>query len=504
MSSQPEPDDRSWTLLAWLIVAAAAILTASSWPGLPYFLDSFYHLSVIRGFQQAGGPVLHAFWEAAPQGRPHLYPPLFHLLFLPASWTGIPFIQLARFWSWLSFPLLLLSVWLVFLRLFPRRLACLALAALATPYSFFLGTINYLPATCVLIASMVLLLAVSRSRWLAGGIALAAAFWLHAGLPWLLALSLLLFGLIEPSYRKTCWAALALGLALASPWFLHTVRYLSLFRPQPRGEDQMLEAPLPWLLLGIWGFLIAWRKGGIYRFLPVMAVSFIGMAFAGYKFRFLATQGLFPWLLLAGVALDRLAERIRPAWAAGLLLAGLALLSPSLHFSSGRAVAAWGDTALTGLSGLAPLHPRGTGQQTYFDKFMNPLTAEILRLTGPGDLIYSNVNYLSGMLTAATGRACTNQMLREMEDRPDSEKIPPARLIVWLKDLPGKSGEEREKTVAKYGLEPAGETEIAYLFLNPRPEGRRRPVPAVLPWWAASFGILLAAAVAARDLSRPS
>ena len=491
-----------WAFSAGLILAAAAVLSASQWPAFPYFLDSYYHLAVIRGFQQAGGPVLHAFWEAAPAGRPHLSPPLFHLIFLPGSPAGVPPIELARFWTWLSFPLLLAATWAVLSRVTSPRLACLALIALATPYSFFLGTVNYLPATFALVAALGMMLAVSRRRWRAGGLFLAAAFWLHAGLPWLLALALLLFSLAEPAYRKSCWATLALAFAAASPWLLHLARHLSSIQLQPRGEDRMLETPLPWLLLGLWGFGVAWRRGGMFRFLAALALAFLPMALAGYRFRFLATQGLFPWLLLAAVALDRAAEKIRPLWVAFPLLAALALLSPSLHVSQGRAHLCWGDTTLGGLSGLAPSVPRGTAATVYNEKFMEELAEKVRHHTEPDELIYSNVHYLAGMMTAFTGRAATTQMLRETADRPLSEQIPPARLVIWLKSLSGRPTLEMKEAAAEYPLRPAGETEIAYLFVNPGASGRRRTVPAVAPWWAASLVVLLAAAAAGWDLIR--
>jgi len=491
-----------WAFSAGLLLLTAAVLTAAHWPVFPYFLDSWYHLAVIRGFEQAGGPVFHAFWEAAPQGRPHLYPPLFHTLFLPAALAGVPPIQLARFWTWASFPLLLAAAWSVLSRVSSSRLACFAVIALATPYSFFLGTINYLPATLALIAGLGILLAISRQRRVAGALCLAAAFYLHAGIPWLLSLGLLLFGFVEPRYRKTCWAALAGGLLAASPWLIHLGRHLSLIQIQPRGEDRMLELPVPWLLLGIGGAVIAWRRKGILRFLPVLAVAFLPMALAGYRFRFLATQGLFPLLLSAAVALDWLAERMRPGWVLGALLAGLALLSPSMHLSPGHSGWAWGDTSLSGLSGLVPPAPRGTGGPIYNAKFMGELEEAILRWTGPDDLIYSNVHYLAGMMTALTGRAATNQMLREMAERPLGEQIPPARMILWLKNLSGKKSPEMERAVEEYHLSLAGETEIAYLFLNPSPTGHRTPVLRVFPWWVAILQVLLAGALALWDLRR--
>ena len=496
-----------WDLTAGLILAAAAVLTAAHWPVFPYFLDSYYHLAVIRGFSQAGGPVLHAFWEAAPQGRPHLYPPLFHLIFFHGTLAGMPFIQLARFWTWVSFPLLLAAAWMMLIRTTSSRLACLALITLATPYSFFLGTINHLPATLALVAGLGMMLALSRKRWLAGGLFLAAAFWLHAGLPWLLAFSVLLFGLVEREYRKSCFLILGVGLLASSPWLLHLWNHRSLLQIQPRGEERMLEAPVPLLLLGLWGLVIAWRKRGIFRHLAVMAVVFSVMFFAGYRSRFLATQGLFPWLLLAAVALDWLIERIHRPWGCGLLLAGLALLSPSLHFSPGQTAAphvAWADTTLSTLSGGVQPTPRGTDSPVYNKKFMEELADTVRAHTKPDELIYSNMNYLAGMMTALTGRAATNQMLREMADHPTGEQIPQARLILWVKELSGERSPKMDEAVAQHHLRPLGETGIAYTFLNLHPKGRRHVTPAVFPWWAASGAILLAAAVAAWDLSRPS
>jgi len=491
-----------WVFAAGLLLLSVAALAASHWPVFPYFLDSYYHLAVIRGFQQAGGPVLHAFWEAAPAGRPHLYPPLFHLIFLNGSLMGISPIVLARFWSWLSFPLLLAAAWAALSRVTTLRLACLALIALATPYSFFLGSINYLPATLALVAGLGMMLALHRKRWFAGGMFLAAGFWLHAGLPWLFALSLLFFSLVEPEYRKSCRLILLVGFIAASPWLIHLARHSSLIQLQPRGEDKMLEAPVLLPALGLWGWVVAWRRKGIFRFLAVMAIGFLPMALAGYRFRFLATQGLFPCLLLAAVALDWIIERIRQPWGAGLLLMGFLLLSPSLHLSAGRTTLAWADTTLSGLSGLVPPRPRGTGNSVYNEKFMGELIEAVRSHTEPEELICSNVNYLAGMMTAFTGRATTNRMLREMADRPLREQIPQARLILWLKNLSGQRSREMEEAVVAYHLRPLAETEIAYLFLNLRPEGHREMAHAVVPWWAASLSVLLAAVVAAWDLSR--
>lgn len=490
-------------LAGWLLLLAVAVLSAAHWPVYPYFLDSYYHLSVIQGFLDAGGPVGHAFWEAAPQGRPHLYPPLFHLLFLPARMMGVPPIPLARFWTWLSFPFLLGAVWLVLRRLAGTRRAALTILLLATPYSFFLGSINFVPATAVLSAAVGIALALDRQRPLAAGLLLALAFWTHAGLPWLVASALLLFGGFSPAHRKTAWAAFGIGLIAASPWLAYQAGHLSLLRFQPRGEEHFLETPPLAVVLGLLGIRLAWKEGGIARFWVALAVGFLPML-AGYRARFLATQGLFPLLILGGITLDVLAQRIRSRWLFPVGLALLALGSPSFHFSSrGSSRVAWNDTTLGILSGAVEGVPRGTGNPLYQKRLLEELAAAVQAHVQPDELIFCNVPYVGGMLSVLTGRATTNQMLREMAERPLADQIRPARVVLWLKDPTGRLRPTGQEAALQFHLRPLGETDLALLYYNPYAQEQRRIVRAVIPGWLALGIILLVGGIAVRDLKRP-
>lgn len=493
--------DRSARLAAWLAIGAAAILTAAQWPVLPYFLDSYYHLSVIQGFRDAGGPVLHAFWEAAPEGRPHLYPPGFHLIFLPLAQLGLDPIFLARLWSWAAMPALLAAAWLALSRIFGPPKAALTLAALATPYSFFLSAVNNLPATGVLVCTLGLMLALFKRRWAAGGILLGFSFWLHAGLPWLAALSLLIFAGIEPSYRKTSLRVLFLGILLAGPWLLHSVGHANLLQLQPRGEERFLEFPVIPLALGTAGFFLSLTAKGMERFPAALAVGF-GPMLAGYRFRFFAAQGLFPWLLLAGLALAALASRLKSARLLFGLLAGLALASPTLFYSQGSARWAFADTTFTQLAGWAKAPERPFARTIFNAKLMNELANRVKALAGPDELIYSNFPYVSGLMNVLTGRATTNRMLREMADVHPLLEIERARVIVWIKPADGSEPAELNRIARKLGLIPAGETPIAYLLTNPKAAGSRRIPKAFCPGWLAVGIMGLAAGWALWDLRR--
>ena len=86
MSQPSEPErgeptpTRVYTLVAVALLIVVAIATAASWHLYPVFIDTYYHMAVIEGFSQAGGITTRAFWEMAPGGRVHIYPPSLHVI----------------------------------------------------------------------------------------------------------------------------------------------------------------------------------------------------------------------------------------------------------------------------------------------------------------------------------------------------------------------------------------------------------------------------------------
>lgn len=488
---------RNWTLAAVFILLAVAVFSATQWPLYPYFLDNYYHLATIGGFKEAGGLTLHDFWERAPEGRPHLYPPLFHVAWLPLALFNVPPLVMAKLWCWMALPLLLWIAWRVLSALTDTRFASLAVLCLATPYSFFLSTVNYLPATFVLMTTLGILWALFTKRWLGGGILFGMSLLLHGGLPWLVLLSLLIFAWMEPGFRKTTTRIIAIGFLMASPWLIHLARHMNWLQIQPRGEERFLESSILFLGLGLAGFFIAWKqKGAPKRFFAALALGFLPMGLA-YRFRFFATQGLFPWLLLSAVALDKLSDKIRWKWLFPAGLGALLFLAPSLHVSPNGVRLVWADTTLCVLAGRSEPVERATAHTVFQRKFMHELADRITAATGPEELTFSNLAYVGGIMNVLTHRATTSEMLREFAPRPMEEQIAAASIIVWVKDLSGKKSAELEGVVHRYELQSIGETEIAYLYRNPKASGRRRVSPAVVPWWgttllvAGMLGLLL-------------
>src|SRR6185436_3212168 len=107
MSEPPEAPGAAWDRASWCLIALHTVLLLSWWPLLPWFVDLYYHMNVLEGFRQAGGVALHDFWEFAPAGRPHLYPPALHVALLSFDWLPMGVITRARLASVLPYPALL-------------------------------------------------------------------------------------------------------------------------------------------------------------------------------------------------------------------------------------------------------------------------------------------------------------------------------------------------------------------------------------------------------------
>ena len=87
-----------WGYFSKIIILAYAVLQLLRLAIFPQFIDMYYHLQTAWGFIQAGGYSNWDFWEYAPFGRPHIYPPLFHILLALFMKLGFGVIFLAKFW----------------------------------------------------------------------------------------------------------------------------------------------------------------------------------------------------------------------------------------------------------------------------------------------------------------------------------------------------------------------------------------------------------------------
>lgn len=465
--------ERAWGWLTVGVIGVVAVGLRLGWETYPRFLDSYYHLAVIQGFRQAGGVALHAFWEAAPAGRPHLYPPLFHLLWWPVAALARDPITVARLWSVLGGPLLLVVTAGAVRRIAGTRTAALTVLAALLSSQLLFSTLIHPTATLALIELVGAWAALERRRPVLAGILVGAVGWTHLGLPWITLAALLLLGAVDRQRRRTAWGAAGAGLVVMAPWWWHIARHAAALRMIQQPEGRMLEFAPVLLGVGAVGAVLAWRRAPAYRFWLALLAAALPWA-VPYPYRLFSGQGLLPIVLLAGWALDAFttpASKIRwgqtPALAAasmlgiGLLIGPTVANAPSWHLR-------WGETGLTvALRGI-PLD-RGHLESLYDAEQFQPLVAAIRREAAPDELLFCNYPHMGGLFSVLTGLSTTTSMFAEAGRRPQEAALADARWVLWFK-MPAQVDPENDATArrlaAERGWRVVEETPIAWVYEN--------------------------------------
>nr|MDO8062452.1 hypothetical protein [Candidatus Freyrarchaeum guaymaensis] len=213
-----------WDLIA---VSLVLLFTLGLWViGPPLALDDFYHLSVARVICQFGFTPTWDWWEYAPFGRPHLYPPLLHvfLAFLTSIFHGDLFLA-ARAVKVLCYPFLAFCFWLS-ARGFIGKYALCSLVVLLCSTSLFLMGCMIMPATLVLALTCLLFHAFRKRKLWLSTILMAACFWLHLAMPFLTVLALLPQSILEGDV-KFYLKMTATSLSTYVPWMIHVLNHFS-------------------------------------------------------------------------------------------------------------------------------------------------------------------------------------------------------------------------------------------------------------------------------------
>ncbi|MBN1421165.1 MAG: hypothetical protein JXP34_20500, partial [Planctomycetes bacterium] len=211
---------RSFTGYALLLIAFVAIAGALHWSWYPIFVDTYYHMATIQGIEQAGGLPTWAFWEMAPAGRVHIYPPAIHIVGYLTTLLGATPVGFITFLSWFLYPAFFFTVWLWMRRVFGARPALIAVVLLCGPGALFWNQTTFNANAFSLTLAPLALLALESEHFLAcGALNLLAATAHPMGLfvPAALGINALL--------RRKKWIAglLAAGIPvlLYSPWLAH-------------------------------------------------------------------------------------------------------------------------------------------------------------------------------------------------------------------------------------------------------------------------------------------
>jgi len=164
--NQPQESGRFYTLCGVVLLIFVAAVGALRWSLYPVFVDTYYHMAVIEGFKQAGGITTHAFWEMAPGGRAHVYPPMLHAVGYLFTQIGVSPRMFITFVSWGFYPGCMLTTWLWLRRVTGPRSALFAVVLLCGPATFFWNQSAHTANAAVLVVAPLSLLALATERYL--------------------------------------------------------------------------------------------------------------------------------------------------------------------------------------------------------------------------------------------------------------------------------------------------------------------------------------------------
>lgn len=427
----------------------------------------------MRGFADAGGWVGEALWEFAPSGRPHLYPPFFHLVEFFMFRLGVQPIAIARILDFFIFPLFLFLIWRLLRRTCSDRLAFLAVLLMAASHSFYLSVTNNIPFTLALLFGCYAFYFLRSSKILSAILSLALSFYTHALASWIMFAALFVYGLFSPRERRRCFVTCLMSLLLASPFLWHQARYLAFFHPRRVLEFYYAHFNPLLYLLAFAGFLQGRRRGGAHLF---FAALLLGMAVLWWthRDRLISGPGLLPVSVLAAFFLDYL-------WAGWRLAdrrifciffwGGIALLfyfaQPLLVFSPFRPTAAFTfDSVFAARGDAGGASPTGKEASLYSRKFIEEAVVLIAHHSAQGEAIFSNYPYVGGLLAVLAHRPATFAMLGEVAPFLPQDPVRSARLVLWLKDESGNMPQDLVLLSRLFDLKRLGETDLFYLFEN--------------------------------------
>lgn len=219
-----------------LLAGLALMLWLSRAQFIPRPPDGYYHITVAREILRTGCIPLWDAWELAPYGRPHLYPPGFHVLMAALSWPSGDALRGFQAVSALLPSVALGAVWYLARWLFDARRGFLALLITGMDAPFMAMGLMAIPALLAgaLLAFMLVLFLSKRP--VAAAVLAALAMYMHLGMAPFVFAGLFLFALQRREYLHSFFGVLALTLLFIAPWYAHIWTYREWFgHPIDRG-----------------------------------------------------------------------------------------------------------------------------------------------------------------------------------------------------------------------------------------------------------------------------
>lgn len=491
-----------WDFYSMVMIIIYALLQAVRWVILPQSMDIYYHLITAWGFNQAGGYSGWDFWQYAPLGRIHIYPPLFHIILALSMKLGINVTILAKFCETIAPIAFLLTLWFFIRNNFGKRIAFFVALVFSLSFNFYMSLMNHMPATLGLIFGILCMNFLLQRNLLRSAILLTLCFYTHIGVSWFFATAIFIYGLLDKKFTGIAFKVIILSLILSSPALFKEIygfRFISALGFEMK-EANMYQINILAYVLALAGLILILSREKKYL---IFAGTFLAsLIFLVYPYRFFSAEGYLPVILLSGFFLDYIYGRLQDSKYISYVFIAVVLFMPFVSFSIARytpdAEAKGGykinfsDSAFLGML-------FGKGDSIWFPKDYLPASRIIKDNSGPDDIVYSPFNLVGVILSAISGRATANALFPEISPPVTGDPYASSKIIIFNRlDDNSLTGD----IINKYGLKKIGETKTFILYINSRCLEKINRKSAFLPFWLISLAgaVLLLLYLAPRKL----
>ena len=463
MEKGPLKDPR-WDYYSLLILASFCTLQIIRWQLLPQSMDIYYHLLTAWGFIQANGFSGWDFWEYAPFGRVHIYPPAFHIILALFIKLGINKIILAKFFETATPLIFLIILWNFFKENFSGRMAFFVALFFGSSLSFYLSLLNHIPSTLAFIFGILACRQLFKLKWLKGSLFLALCFYTHIGIAWFFALAFIFYAIFNKEHRGRYFIAFVSAFVLSVPILLHQLEGLRYIRGLGLNlnERYLFQLKVGDYIFAICGLALIFKKEAKYRFL--LSLFLASLVFVIYPFRFFSSEGFFPILILSAFFSDNLYERFNTKYFLIVISVFVLFVSPTVLLNNwterpnrGAYKLKIGDSAFLGM-----LLERG--QTIWFPKEYLPATDLIRNNSDADDIVYSTLNLSGVTLASLSGRATANALFPEIGPSRPFNPFLVSKIIVFIRQ---DSRKAVNRIISAYRLTTIGETKIFMIYKNP-------------------------------------
>jgi len=461
----------SWDFFAKLIIIVYAFLQIIHWPLFPLYMDIYYHLHTAWGFLQSGGYSNWDFWQYAPFGRTHIYPPVFHLVLAFLMKAGFDPVVLAKFLEVILPVLFLITAWRFIRNNYGKRLGFFTLIMLSSSFSFYLSLINHLPSTLAFIFGILSLGYLLNKKLKISIVMLVLCFYTHSGIPWFFAITFITYALFDSENRKEVLSVLLWVIVLSLPMIFKELMDLKYTKAIDLNEKYLSEFKTIDYALALTGVILSWRMKGKFRlFSGLLLASFV---FFTKPYRFFSAEGFLPVIFLSAVSLNEIYTYLEGKIQAKYFIAAITIfmlfVSPTILMQKNNALSRIEpeiynfDSVVMGLI-LPQRNKRAASSTLWFPNEYIPGADLIRGNSESDDIIYNSFANVSVCFASISGRATANGLLPDVPGLSDFDPIAVSKIIITQQtDDP----EWVERLIDKYKLIRIGENKLFVFYKNP-------------------------------------